>query len=158
MNIFFLDRCPRKCAEYHCDKHATKMVLESAQMLSTAHHELDSNPHPDLYKKAHLNHPSTIWVRSTVDQYIWTYRLFSCLSSEYTLRYKKIHKSWQVLGKALQETPDGLTKRGWSDPPQCMPDSIKSNDTVEAYRMYYKIEKGYFAKWRIKEPHWYLKS
>ena len=37
MNIFILDQIPKKAAEYHCDKHVVKMILESAQMKSTAH-------------------------------------------------------------------------------------------------------------------------
>ena len=36
MNIFFLDKTPYKSAQYLCDKHVVKMILESAQMLSTA--------------------------------------------------------------------------------------------------------------------------
>ena len=37
MNIFILDKNPKIAAEYHCDKHVVKMILESAQMLSTTH-------------------------------------------------------------------------------------------------------------------------
>ena len=37
MNIFVLDEDPIKAAEYHCNKHVVKMILESAQMLSTVH-------------------------------------------------------------------------------------------------------------------------
>ena len=37
MNIFHLDKNPIKCALYHCDKHVVKMILETAQMLSTAY-------------------------------------------------------------------------------------------------------------------------
>lgn len=40
MNIFVLDLVPRKAAQYHCDSHANKMVLESAQLLSTCHRVL----------------------------------------------------------------------------------------------------------------------
>ena len=36
MNIFFLDKTPEKSAEFLCDKHIPKMLLESCQMLSTA--------------------------------------------------------------------------------------------------------------------------
>ena len=61
MNIFFLDKDPIIAAQYHCDKHCVKMILESAQLLSTAHRVLDEDDaHPDLYKVAHKNHPSTI--------------------------------------------------------------------------------------------------
>ena len=41
MNIFYLHRSPKICAEMHCDKHVVKMILESGQMLSTAHRVLD---------------------------------------------------------------------------------------------------------------------
>ena len=36
MNIFFLDENPKHAAQMQCDKHVVKMVLETAQMLSTA--------------------------------------------------------------------------------------------------------------------------
>lgn len=35
MNIFVLDYNPQKAALYHCDKHVVKMILESAQILSS---------------------------------------------------------------------------------------------------------------------------
>ena len=41
MNIFYLHENPEICAEYHCDKHVVKMILETAQMLSTAHRIID---------------------------------------------------------------------------------------------------------------------
>lgn len=37
MNVFYLDRDPVVSAEYHCDAHLRKMLIEYAQMLSTAH-------------------------------------------------------------------------------------------------------------------------
>ena len=41
MNIFVLDKDPHIAAQMHCDKHVPKMIVESAQMLSTAHRLLD---------------------------------------------------------------------------------------------------------------------
>ena len=41
MNIFILDQDPIAAAVQQCDKHIVKMVLESAQMMSTAHRVLD---------------------------------------------------------------------------------------------------------------------
>ena len=38
MNIFYLNRDPYKAAEIQYNKHVVKMILESAQMLCTAHH------------------------------------------------------------------------------------------------------------------------
>jgi hypothetical protein len=41
MNIFYLDKDPRQCAEWMVDKHVVKMILETAQLLSTAHRVID---------------------------------------------------------------------------------------------------------------------
>jgi len=84
MNIFYLDKDPRICAENHCDKHCVKMILEYAQLLSTAHRVLDGDPNqelPDgrqdvLYKATHVNHPSAVWVRQNEANYKWLYKMW----------------------------------------------------------------------------------
>ena len=162
MNIFALDECPVKSAEMACDKHCVKMILEYAQMLSTAHRVLDGDDvHPDLYKIAHKNHPSTIWTRSSSQHYDWLFRLFRMVSAEYTLRYSngefKVHKSWDKLGKILEVAPKNIEDNGWTDPPQCMPDHCKKSDTVDAYRNYYLVEKASFATWNYsQQPEWWI--
>ena len=161
MNIFFLDKRPDNAAEMHNDKHCVKMILEYAQMLSTAHRVLDGeNVHPDLYKIAHKNHPSTIWTRSSKQHYDWLFRLFRMLSAEYTLRYSngkfKVHKTWDKLGKILETAPKNIVDNGWIDPPQCMPDHCKKPDTIDAYRNYYLTEKASFSTWNYsKQPTWW---
>lgn len=37
MNLFYLDKDHELNAQYHIDKHVSKMVLETAEMLSMAH-------------------------------------------------------------------------------------------------------------------------
>ena len=166
MNIFYLDPRPDTAAEMHCDKHCVKMILEYAQMLSTAHRVLDGDDvHPDLYKIAHKNHPSTIWTRSSSQHYDWLFRLFRTVSAEYSIRYGlvndindtfKVHKSWEKLGKILETAPKNIVDNGWTDPPQCMPDHCKKPDTVDAYRNYYLQEKAGFAKWNYtNQPKWW---
>ena len=61
MNIFHLDKNPKICARYHCDKHVVKMILETAQMLSTAYRRVCGDD-DNLYKTAYPKHPMTIWV------------------------------------------------------------------------------------------------
>ena len=157
MNIFYLDNHPDDAAEMHCDKHCVKMILEYAQMLSTAHRELDGNVPDILYKSTHKNHPSTIWTRSSKQHYDWLFRLFRMLSAEYTLRYGKIHKTWEKLGKILETTPKNIVENGWIDPPQCMPDHCKKTDTIDAYRNYYLTEKESFSTWNYsKQPTWWV--
>ena len=90
MNIFYLDNDPAKAASYQYNKHKVKMILESAQMLCTAHHHY-GNGHNVPYKKAHYNHPSTIWCRQNASQYMWLYDHMIALGKEYTKRYNKTH-------------------------------------------------------------------
>ena len=157
MNIFYLDNHPDDAAEMHCDKHCVKMILEYAQMLSTAHRELDGNVPDILYKSTHKNHPSTIWTRSSKQHYDWLFRLFRMLSAEYTLRYGKIHKTWEKLGKILETSPKNIVENGWIDPTQCMPDHCKKTDTIDAYRNYYLTEKASFSTWNYsKQPTWWV--
>ena len=163
MNIFYLDKRPDDAAEMHCDKHCVKMILEYAQMLSTAHRVLDDDVHPDLYKIDHKNHPSTIWTRSSIQHYDWLFRLCRMVSAEYTLRYSngefKVHKSWDKLGKILETAPKNIEDNGWTDPPQCMPDHCKNDDVVKAYRNYYIKEKSKFAEWKNSSvPSWFTEG
>ena len=73
MNIFYLDEDPFEAARLQYNKHVVKMILESAQMLCTAHHHYESSV--DIpYKKAHYNHPSTKWTRENASNYSWLYR------------------------------------------------------------------------------------
>jgi hypothetical protein len=161
MNIFYLSNCPQEAAEAHNDKHCVKMILESAQMLSTAHRELDGDVPDILYKSTHKNHPSTIWVRSSKQHYDWLFRLFRMLSAEYSIRYSehnfKVHKTWDKLGKLLETAPKNIKDNGWVDPPQCMPDHCKDDDVVRAYRNYYILEKKHFAVWKHSNtPKWMM--
>lgn len=153
MNIFFLDRDPVAAASYHCDKHVVKMIVETAQLLSTAL-RLNGVDHDGLYKKTHYNHPSAVWVRSSRKHYDWTLELFEALCTEYTMRYGKIHAT-DIKATLFTLFADSIKGTGWTDPPQCMPDQYKNKDTVVAYRDYYIGEKRSFAKWKTNVPSWW---
>ena len=158
MNIFYLDRDPVVSAQMMCDKHVVKMILESAQMLSTAHRVLDGDEYADevgLYKMAHKNHPSTIWVRSSPDHYAWLYNHMLALMKEYTHRYGKHHATERLI-EPLSKPPSSIPIVDYIDPPQCMPDECKGEDTVLAYQKYYIVEKSNFATWKLRSiPEWW---
>ena len=156
MNIFYLHNDPQICAEYHCDKHVVKMILEYAQLLSTAHHELDGEPSIECYKSTHKNHPSAVWARQSKRHYRWLYRLLSHTCREYSKRYIKIHATEaKGIVSNLMQLPYQLQATGCEDPPQCMPNEYKSINTIRAYRNYYIGEKGRFAKWKNGSPSWW---
>ena len=144
MNIFYLDKDPNKAARLQYNKHVVKMILESAQMLCTAHHE--TYPSDDIpYKKAHVNHPSTIWTRQSLQHYYWLYDHMMALGDEYTKRYNKIHKTQKVIHD-LYEICNGDYAQ-MTDPPTCMPDEYKTDDYVQSYRNYYVGDKKRFARY-----------
>ena len=94
MNIFFLHFDPKTCAQMHVDKHVVKMILESVQLLSSAHHMTAENNDTKFkppYKLTHKNHPSSVWVRKSLSNYNWLLELTKELCEEYTFRYSKIH-------------------------------------------------------------------
>tara|TARA_R100000654_G_scaffold22223_3_gene44504 strand:+ start:160 stop:633 length:474 start_codon:yes stop_codon:yes gene_type:complete len=145
MNIFYLDKDPLKCATLHCDKHCVKMIIEYAQLLSTAHRVLDNNT--DVYKVAHLNHPSTIWTRKNKSNYKWLAMLWTYLCCEYTHRYEKTHMTEKKLRSILVHAPKNIPDGYFIEPPQCMPEDVKRNSSITAYQEYYKKYKRYFARW-----------
>lgn len=166
MNIFFLDRDPIVAAQYHNDKHVCKMILEYAQLLSTAHRVLDGTDGvlPDerntvLYKATHKNHPAAIWVRRELDHYRFVHDLLYFLIGEYRYRYKDRQHATERLLPFLLDAPHNIPMDGgfiMDDPPQCMPDDCKADDTVKAYRQYYLKHKYSIAKWtRRKAPEWW---
>ena len=141
MNIFYLSHDPAEAARHFYDKHKVKMILESAQMLCTAHHHYGNGDNVP-YKKAHYNHPSTIWVRQNTLHYYWLLEHMFALGKEYTSRYGKHHLTIQKCHDALMYAPQGMPTTEFEQPPQCMPDEYKvKGNSVAAYWNYYENEK-----------------
>lgn len=151
MNIFVLDRDIKTCAQYHCDKHVVKMILEYAQLLSSVHRVAGDNIG---YELTHKNHPCAIWARTSRENYDWLMELSLEVGDEYTYRYNKVHKSIGVIESLPY--PD-LTSIGLTEFPKCVADDLKViPDVVEAYREYYRRDKAYFCKWTGREvPLWF---
>lgn len=141
MNIFYLDEDPKIAAVYQYNKHVVKMILESAQMLCTAHHCIMGDDADVPYKMAHKNHPSTIWARQSGENYAWLYHHMMALGEEYSVRYGKKHLSITKCEDKLSILPGGILETGLTEMPQCMPDEYKDKCSVQAYWNYYIGEK-----------------
>jgi len=177
MNIFILDQDSVLCAQYHNDKHVVKMILESCQLLSTAHRMLDGNEYkgttqsgrtvrrwalPDareqqLYHATYIHHPCAIWCRLSSQNYLWLCSLTTALCHEYTYRYNKVHKCQSSgLLEALLLTPHRIPNVGITPFAQAMPVDCKRLDAVDAYRTYYQQKKQHLASWKKRTiPQWY---
>jgi len=147
MNLFFLSKDPVKAAQLQCDRHIVKMVIETAQMLSAAHHVNGSQLDTDmLYKKTHVNHPSTVWCRTSLANYTWAYEHFIALCDEYTHRYGKVHLTDTKFRELLKTAPT-MTSDAYTKAPKCMPIEYQCGSLIESYRAYYYYTKRSFAKY-----------
>ena len=158
MNIFVLHESPKFAASMHCDKHVVKMIVESGQMLSTAHW-INGSPAEGmhLYKPAFVNHPCSRWIRHSSANHCWLVRLFIGLLDEFRDRYGHEHSARRLV-EHVSDVP-GLTEFGPLTPfAQAMPDQYKNENAVVAYRHYYWAEKRRFAEWRYSPaPNWWPK-
>jgi hypothetical protein len=162
MNIFVLDENPVVAAEYNCDKHIVKMVLELYQQLGSAVIRHGAKPHMmpltskgTPLKGGYHNHPCTRWCGETRANYKWASNHALALCSQYFQRYGKIHTCQQgieMLSQMFHLIPEGeLTPFA-----QAMPDQYKDSNPVTAYRNYYLNEKREFANWRLGNvPYWW---
>lgn len=154
MNIFYVEEDPKISAISLADEHIRKMQIESAQMCCTAHWVNGSNA---PYKQSHTNHPSSKWVRESIQHYRWLVEHGLEVCNEFERRYNKSHKTKEVL-LWLKENEPNLPDVKFVPPPQCMPDEYKGKNTIEAYRNYYiedKIKiKGLSYKKLNNKPEW----
>lgn len=156
MNIFVLHKNPKIAAQQHNDKHCIKMILEHTQMLSTAIRVYSNDTIDNVYKKAHLNHPCSIWTRQTRANFLWLCDMTEELFQEYTRRYGKQHKSYPIF--ELCKNYCNLVPEGELTPfAQAMPVEYKNADAVTAYRTYYLKDKKEFSTWKLGNvPDWWL--
>lgn len=166
MNIFVLSKSRKRCAQYHCDKHVIKMILESAQLLYTCIHltgySVDNAPYSSSgnrgYRITHKNHPCAVWVRESLSNYIWLCGLAIELCKEYTYRYEKIHKTQEHIEWLSMQRPDipelGLTEFAKAINKDLYPE-CHSMDPVTAYRSYYIRDKKNLLIYTKREvPYW----
>lgn len=136
MNIFATHPEPQISAHQHCDVHVNKMIIESAQLLSTAHIVVDNNH--VAYKKTHVNHPCAIWVRESAANYRWLYEFFCCLLDEYEYRFDKCHETSRHI-YALAKVPS-IPELGLTRFAQAMPEELQQANPHFAYRLYMRTK------------------
>lgn len=177
MNIFVLNPSPDSAARDMCDKHVVKMIVETAQMLSTAHRVLDgvegvrisktgrkikhwTHPDPEwdmrLCLATMVNHPCTRWAMRSSENYEWLCDHGIGLLKQYTLRYDKVHSMQSLYSLYLFNTPKNIEIGAITPFAQAMPEQYRCGDAVTAYRNYYIGEKKRFAKWaKTPVPSWF---
>jgi len=116
VNFFYLDRDPKICAQYYCNKHILKIPIEIGQILSKIHHELKSGvDFSKLYKDSIVVKNTIgpyVWALESLDNYIWTVKLGMALIDEFKFRYNKNEHKTEAIIKYLFNNPPNLPKIG----------------------------------------------
>ena len=174
MNIFYVDRDPHKAAVALGDRHICKMLVEAAQILSTAHRVIDGeeyvgqsqsgrkakrwrlsgNADAIMYSATHINHPSAVWVRQSSANYNWLYDHLLALGREYTYRYGRTHLTIDKLKDILEDAPKNIPQsKMMTKMPSCMSlEYVISLDPVTNYRNYYNHGKANLLRWTTRMP------
>ena len=139
MNIFVLDPDPKIAASYHCDQHLHKMILGSAQMLSTAMWKWYPECRPYLYKPAYENHPCTLWVKQSISNAAWLAHLMQELQEiRYSLGCEE-HSAMKIKSHFWAWSPENIPKNRenfvFAGPPSI---EIRNLSVPEKYKMYYR--------------------
>jgi len=183
MNIFVLDLDPQKCAEYHCDKHLVKMLVEHCQILGSIAYTArgitrkkditpefvnkhfagfprkneDGGPRP--YGIGYKNHPCTTWAAASIQNYLWLCNLTLRMGDEYTKRYGRKHACEDICRWYYSNMPASLPMLQMTNFAQAMPEDCKNENAVIAYRNYYIKHKSKFARWAHSQtPNWWKPS
>ena len=147
MNIFVTNLSPVQSAKDHCNVHLRKMIVEVAQLLSTAHVELDGVQ--IAYRATHKNHPCSVWVRECSGNYYWAYAHFVSLCTEYRKRFNKTHETAKLI-ETLLALPRNIVRAERTSFAMAMPDEFKKLglfDQTVAYRAYLNHK---FKEWACR--------
>ena len=140
MNIFYTSHCPVECAENLDTKRVIKMILETAQILSTAM-RVNGYTGDQAYKITHRNHPSVKWACESRQNFEWLTSHFIALSNVYTLRRGKVHKS-TAMARLFVLNSQIVPSLGYSSPPNCAANASLGisykhiEDITKAYKLY----------------------
>jgi len=162
MNIFALSDNPEEAAEMMCDKHLSKMVVESAQMMASAlrfHGATDKDMPLTLngtpYKGGYPHHPCTRWTQENQSNFLWLARHAVALADQFKSRYGRPHACLLPINQMYWMCDDYLPEGDRTPFAQAMPEEYKMSNAILAYRQYYHTKT--FAKWEMGRvsPNWW---
>lgn len=191
MNLFYLDEDVTKCAQAHVQRHVFKMMVEVAQMMSTAVRLSNGVEtvltHPGngrqktvwalpgeqyvaieeggwdildraAYQVSHQNHPCTIWIRESLDNYLYAKELVYALNEEAMWRSERDPNDLYSAYVTVRDLPVPNIPSIGRTPMRCaMPEFYMLGDAVLNYRLYYRGSKHHLANWGRREtaPSWW---
>jgi Pyrimidine dimer DNA glycosylase len=139
MNIFFLDKDPKKAASYLYNKHLSKMQLETAQIICTCCY---MNNIAAPYRPTHKNHPLVLWTAESKNNLEWLLDHAIGMNLEWTTKGKKEHSSYKISMEYGKKLLAVLPTIGLTGIPIAK-NRYELNDAVNWYRNYYLSQKSH---------------
>ncbi len=156
MAIFILDPDPKINVQLLGDKHLTQAILTSAVALSTALHNVgchESYLYNSLAPKSSFNK----WVAATKENFQWLLNTATYAGEEFLYRKERMHRSYKDVILLIKENNlSSFIPNGKLQPfLQNLPEKYKQENTVQAYRNFYKEKKAPNTHWTKREkPNW----
>lgn len=144
MNIFPIDKNPKRCVKMMCDQHIVKILTEAVELYCSA---LSGN---ELYKQIpqelkykNVKSPWVNWAKDKRNRYWLSYYIY-WLNEEYKYRFHKEHKAYEVFKTVATQVKEFpyiyISLRYPKEFLQLVDDDSKCEDSVEAYKKYYKYK------------------
>lgn len=178
MNIFYLDDDPMIAACMVADTHASKMCVESVQMLVSGLLINGANP-DDMpltkstglpHKGGYRHHPSTRWASESLTNWIWLFNHAHGLCDQFSFRFGGEHFArgqlnhlmkiaWSEYLPITKRTPIARAFNQSKGLNLDLLDTEKYSD-VQAYRQFYIRDKRNIAKWSkgVAAPDWWIEA
>lgn len=147
MNIFYLDTCPIKAAQMQINNHVSKMITETAQILSNVYtlEELVHAPKSAKgkpRKHSYPYHPCSLWVQKGIDNFWWLVEHGMALYDEKVYRMGGDHFSIDFISWCADNPPE--LPSGRTTPALAMknfPHCMNESDPVGSYQKFYVADK-----------------
>jgi hypothetical protein len=139
VNIFAVDHDPEIAAQSLHDVHVNKMLVESCQLLATAH-PADASP----YSHTHFNHPCARWTRESAANYAWLACHALALAAERAWRWpeRPEHASLSAALWYATHAPPRTYDGDITSFAIAVPQELHvPGDAVASYRAYYAARK-----------------
>lgn len=181
MNIFTLDRCPRKSAQMMCDQHIGKMAVEGLQCLVSALLKCGAPPDKapttksgEPHKGGYHNHPVVFWTAESHENFSWLKQHAEALCNEYKFRFGKTHAvesqlsqlgGWcvwshhiPIIDECGEHNHEIIFERCFKQSQGLNEDLLEWKDDIKAARAFYYRDKKGFATWTNGRgpPSWWL--
>ena len=162
VNLFYLDKNPKLCAQYYCDKHVNKIMIEILQILSQIHHNIGDKEPP--YKECSAIKPNLapyVWAMKSKSNYKYCADLAYYLLEEYKFRYQKTeHKCEKAIEWLTENVP--ISIKGIRRTKFILTDNVSAYQEyfsdVDASRFVYVDFKCKTDKWSKRDmPKWFDK-